>query len=208
MKTSFTITRRNELSTAKWSGGTTTQLAIWPEGADYATRNFVWRVSTARVEAEESEFTSLPGISRILMVLDGELLLRHEGRGETRLDRFGQDSFMGDWKTSSRGRVTDFNLMISDGAGAVEALEITPGGECRITRPNVVDGENTWLYRSEIFYSLSDGMEMLFPGGETRTLDNGDVALIHSPAGDTRQVSIKNPAGHTAHVIRTTVFHN
>ena len=32
-----------------WSGGTTTQIAIAPEGARYAERDFLWRVSSATV---------------------------------------------------------------------------------------------------------------------------------------------------------------
>ena len=28
---------------SRWSGGTTTQLAIAPEGADYGKRDFLWR---------------------------------------------------------------------------------------------------------------------------------------------------------------------
>ena len=78
----YRIIRKGELPVSRWSGGTTTQLAIWPEGAVYAERNFVWRVSSARVETQESEFTSLPGVARCLMVLDGTLHLEHEGRYE------------------------------------------------------------------------------------------------------------------------------
>ena len=104
----YRIIRKGELPVSRWSGGTTTQLAIWPEGAVYAERNFVWRVSSARVETQESEFTSLPGVARCLMVLDGTLHLEHEGRYETELVQFAQDNFSGSWTTRSRGRVTDF----------------------------------------------------------------------------------------------------
>ena len=46
----------------QWSGGTTTELFIWPEGADYAKREFSVRVSSARVGLEESDFTPLVGV--------------------------------------------------------------------------------------------------------------------------------------------------
>ena len=114
----YRIIRKGELPVSRWSGGTTTQLAIWPEGAVYAERNFVWRVSSARVETQESEFTSLPGVARCLMVLDGTLHLEHEGRYETELVQFAQDNFSGSWTTRSRGRVTDFNLMTTAGRDA------------------------------------------------------------------------------------------
>ena len=32
---------------SQWSGGTTTQVAIAPEGAVYADRDFLWRISSA-----------------------------------------------------------------------------------------------------------------------------------------------------------------
>ena len=47
-----------------WSGGSTTELFIWPEGADYGKREFTLRVSSARVDLEESDFTPLQGAWR------------------------------------------------------------------------------------------------------------------------------------------------
>ena len=56
---------------SQWSGGTTTQLAIAPEGAVYADRDFLWRISSATVDLEESDFTALPDYVRLISVLDG-----------------------------------------------------------------------------------------------------------------------------------------
>jgi len=99
--------------TSHWSGGTTTQLFIYPAEADYKKLNFKFRISSAKVEVEESVFTKLDGIHRHLMILDGELKIAHEGHYETQLKAFEVDSFMGDWETKSKGCVTDFNLMLS-----------------------------------------------------------------------------------------------
>ena len=57
------FTRAQYITTA-WSGGTTTQLAIAPEGAVYADRKFLWRLSSAQVELEHSDFTPLPDYDR------------------------------------------------------------------------------------------------------------------------------------------------
>jgi environmental stress-induced protein Ves len=100
-----------DLITTKWSGGTTTQLAIFPKEATYNDRNFLFRISTATVEAEESTFTKLPGISRKLMILDGEIKIEHQNRYSKTLKKFEQDSFEGDWDTKSYGQAVDFNLM-------------------------------------------------------------------------------------------------
>jgi environmental stress-induced protein Ves len=45
------ISRENQI-TDSWSGGTTTQLAIYPENSSYQQRNFLYRISTATVDIE------------------------------------------------------------------------------------------------------------------------------------------------------------
>lgn len=97
-----------------WSGGTTTQFFIYPYSADYAKLNFDFRLSMATVAVEKSVFTTLPGVSRKLMVLEGEIILIHENRYQKKLCRFDIDEFEGDWKTTSIGKCTDFNLMTKE----------------------------------------------------------------------------------------------
>jgi len=99
------------IKTTTWSGGTTSELFIYPEGSEFKTGNYQLRLSIATVEVEESNFTSLPGVERTLMVLEGELRLKHEGEHEIILKPLEKDHFSGDWNTQSWGKVTDFNLM-------------------------------------------------------------------------------------------------
>ena len=65
--------------TTKWSGGLTTQLGIAPEGAVYADRDFLWRLSSATVEDTESDFTALPDYERLISTLEGTIELNHNG---------------------------------------------------------------------------------------------------------------------------------
>lgn len=119
---------QSEQITSQWSGGTTTQLYIYPEDANYQKRDFLFRISSAKVETETSVFTKLEGIQRHLMILDGELSVEHKGHHRAHLKPFEIDSFMGDWETHASGRVTDFNLMLSSGAkGTVTHVELLPG---------------------------------------------------------------------------------
>lgn len=112
----------SELEINKWSGGTTSQLAIYPEKASYANRDFLFRISTATVEADESDFTKLPRISRKLMILDGEIEINHKNHHSKVLKKFDQDEFKGDWDTKSFGKATDFNLMTTGKVnGEIEA---------------------------------------------------------------------------------------
>lgn len=64
---------------SQWSGGTTTQIAIAPQGALYADRDFLWRLSSATVDLDESDFTPLPDYHRLIAPLRGEMELTHDG---------------------------------------------------------------------------------------------------------------------------------
>ena len=117
------LTREDFVSTS-WSGGTTTQLAIAPEGAVYAERDFLWRLSSATVELDHSDFTPLPDYHRFLAVLEGEISLKIDGDEPFRLAPGRVVSFDGGVLVESWGHCVDFNLMIrkSRAAGEVAAL--------------------------------------------------------------------------------------
>ncbi|MGL5316114.1 MAG: HutD family protein, partial [Peptostreptococcaceae bacterium] len=69
--------------------------------------------------------TSLPGINREIMILDGEIELNHEDHHNIKLKQFEKDSFKGDWTTKSYGKVTDFNLMTNKGCkGELEHIKL------------------------------------------------------------------------------------
>ena len=106
------ILKADSRTTINWASGTSTEIFIYPSDGSFAERNFRFRISTATVEAEESNFTFFEGITRHLMILKGELELIHEGRYSKHLKPFEQDTFSGEWNTRSKGKVTDFNLML------------------------------------------------------------------------------------------------
>jgi environmental stress-induced protein Ves len=105
------LIRKSQQNCATWSGGTTTQLFIYPQTETYSALNFDFRISTATVEVETSTFTQLPGVRRTLMVLDGTMELNHQHHHIKQLQKFDIDQFMGDWQTNSIGKCTDLNLM-------------------------------------------------------------------------------------------------
>lgn len=107
------IISKESLEVNKWSGGTTTELYIYPEDASYASRQFDFRISTATVETETSEFTALPGFTRLIMSLDKPLDLWHDDQ-HIHLNTFDVDRFDGGCHTVSKGQVTDFNLMFNN----------------------------------------------------------------------------------------------
>ncbi|MEA4933182.1 MAG: HutD family protein [Lawsonibacter sp.] len=133
----WTLLTRNQYVTTRWSGGTTTQLAIAPEGAAYAAREFLWRLSSAQVELDHSDFTPLPDYNRLISVLEGQLDMKIGEGKRAPLSPFTVRSFDGGVPVESWGRCTDFNLMLRKGAcqGMAQSLILEPGACCAWTAP-------------------------------------------------------------------------
>ena len=70
-----------QIARAQWGGGEAIELAITPERARYAARDFLWRVNSATVELDESDYTPLPDYERLITPLRGDMVLQH-GSGE------------------------------------------------------------------------------------------------------------------------------
>lgn len=181
------VRRSNTLTTNTWSGGTTTELFIAPDGACYADRHFDVRVSSAKVNVPESTFTALAGFDRHLMVLEGQLSIQHEGHHDCVLNPFESDFFLGDWTTVSQGIVTDFNLMLRRGlTGELESVELLD------QLAAIINCQHTLM---TLFYCQEGEVHIeLFEMGERREshlLYQGDVYYFEN-AGDAIEVEIKS----------------
>lgn len=162
------IVRENNKIRSVWSGGTKTQLYIYPSDSLYADRDFDLRISSAVIEVEESDFTPLKGYSRIIMVLEGELEIIHKNQYSKFLNRFDTDSFSGDWETSSKGKVIDFNLMMGEKvSGTMKAIVLIDSLPIRKT---IFESENFVAYyvvsgelnfESESIHSIVETGEMI-----------------------------------------------
>lgn len=115
----------------KWTHGETTELFIYPEDGDYAQREFLWRVSSATVASESSDFTVLFGVKRWIMPYDSTLHLTHTNNSKPlysiTLKPYEAHCFKGDWNTASVGKTRDFNLMLKEGAfGILKPTKLLP----------------------------------------------------------------------------------
>lgn len=109
------IIKKHQQKETVWSGGKTNQIYIHPFDSTLQDRDFDFRISSAIIEVEESVFTSFNGYDRALMVLNGELEIFHEDQYSKKLKQNEVDYFSGDWKTTSNGKITDFNLIFKRG---------------------------------------------------------------------------------------------
>ena len=96
---------------SNWSGGSTTQLYIYPANATLQELNFDLRISSAIIEVESSNFTKFPGYQRIIFPLEGILTLQHDQNKAYQLQPFELSTFNGESDTSGQGKVKDFNII-------------------------------------------------------------------------------------------------
>jgi environmental stress-induced protein Ves len=179
----YKIIPKKDLATTTWQGGTTTQLYIYPENANYLERNFDFRISTAKVESETSQFTSLPNVHRKLMVLDGSIILNHEGHYFKKLAKFEIDTFEGNWKTSAIGTCTDFNLMRTKNKnGSIAAFKIDKNSALLLNK----DALSKWL----ILYVFSGEINATL-NQEIVKLEEGSVLIMEDPTEKTVTITGK-----------------
>lgn len=138
MSNKMMVKKAENFITSKWSGGSTTELYIYPSNAVYKAGNFKCRISSATVEVEKSEFTMLTEVKRYLSIFAGKLKMIHGEDCEVNLQPYEIDCFDGGVPTVSYGKVIDFNLMLKNGADGVmqtkrmqknEGLILTPEEE-------------------------------------------------------------------------------
>ncbi|MGO4836641.1 HutD family protein, partial [Rhizobiaceae sp. 2RAB30] len=100
----------------KNGGGVTTEIAVFP--ADAGLDDFLWRVSTARVD-QDGPFSMFPGIDRTLSILEGEGLdLTIDGEPVRLTSVSAPYGFAADVPVGSRligGSVVDLNVMTRRG---------------------------------------------------------------------------------------------
>ncbi len=162
------IYKSEDFSPSRWTGGTTTQLAIFPQEADYLKRNFIWRLSTATCDLEETTFSKLPDYDRVLMVLKGDVVLAHQDVRVTRLGELEQDRFDGGFHTKSFGKITDYNLMTAKGnKGYLDVVELTAESrELEFEKDDEKERFDVTFYCRDGYATVTVGAEtfMLMPG--------------------------------------------
>lgn len=158
---------QKDYKTSAWSGGTTTELFIWPEGADYGKREFAFRISSATVELAESDFTPLAGVTRFITPLSGGFTLTHPDKPAVVMAPLDPPyCFSGEEATHCVGKAVDFNLMCKGVSGD---MEISSG--LTAVRP----GFNS-------FYAPEGG---IFHLGDNYVMAPGETLVIFAEAAGT-----------------------
>lgn len=174
----FTHLKAADYVTSVWSGGTTTQVGIAPEGAVYADRTFLWRISSATVDLDVSDFTALPDYNRLIATLEGEIDVTHNDGPVIHLAPYGIHAFDGGWNTRSVGRCTDFNLMTRKGQCQGELTCLAPTQSAPVTA-QLAQGSDAVIYCAEGSLQVElQGQAAALEAGESVLIRNADAAAL------------------------------
>ncbi|UTC66351.1 MULTISPECIES: HutD family protein [unclassified Treponema] len=170
-----------DFKTSNWSGGTTTELFIYPREADYQKRNFLFRLSSATVDLDRSDFTPLPGFFRFISPLNGDLKISHDEKNFTKLKPYEVYAFEGGAKTVSMGRVRDFNLMVKEGIQTeVKNFALNKNS---VLKFSISKGEIGWIFS----YNAKLPLTAETAGGKNKfNLDKLDL-IIFEPDSDIKE---------------------
>ena len=112
---------------AVWSGGLTYEYIIYPKTANYADRDFAFRISSATIEEVPSEFTKFKGYYRYLVMLDNGLEIE-VNKEKKAYKKYEIMKFNSDDNVTSYTKGIDFNWMVSEKASH-HKLKITSSNQ-------------------------------------------------------------------------------
>lgn len=172
------IIRAADCKVMPWKngGGTTTEIAVAPEGASLS--DFAWRISMAHV-GQDGPFSSFPGIDRTLSVLTGNGIRLAFGDGETvALDHTTAPFFFAADRAVDGvlvdGAIDDLNVMSRRGAWS-HSVERLTGGSHKIAAESgllvLVARQGDWRVNGE---ALAAGDSAVLEAPITAKLAAGD----------------------------------
>ncbi|NLD10437.1 MAG: HutD family protein [Clostridiales bacterium] len=195
----YKVLKNEDFNISNWTGGKTRQLSIYPADGSYLDRTFVWRLSSATCDLEESNFSKLPDYDRVLVVLKGQVVLAHEDVRAARLSELEQDRFSGAYKTKSFGKITDYNLMVRKGnEGFLDVIDLTE----EVMTPEV-ESYPAFQLATQAFF-VRDGYATVTINGKTVMVQEDQQLVINYDQRETVKVSIMGQG----HVVRSQIFYD
>lgn len=170
------IIRFAELRPEPWrnGGGVTRELASHPKAASAQDGAWDWRVSIADV-GSAGDFSTFPGMERVLTVIDGELLLLTVDGEEHPLEKYRPFRFSGEAASASAlptGDIRDLNVIARAGEfkGYTSIIELSK----KRAHP-VFEGQ---------LAVLLEGKASVTPGAEPADGSDSEAAAPPTPASD------------------------
>lgn len=89
------------------------------------TRDFLWRLSSATVELDESDFTPLPAYDRVISTLRGDMVLAHNGGERLTLHPYEIHDFSGRGRYPLLGPLHGLQPLLRRGRAAAASPRIS-----------------------------------------------------------------------------------
>ena len=110
----YQIIKREDFIVHRWSGGTTSEIFLFPPSSCWEKKDFQIRISSADCRVDGAPYSDFTGFTRHILPLRGSMHMFHEGHHEVLLNPFDVDIFDGSWNTHHIGKAVDFNLLYSE----------------------------------------------------------------------------------------------
>jgi len=179
------IIRAADCKVMPWKngGGTTTEIAVAPEGASLS--EFDWRISMAHV-GQDGPFSSFPGIDRTLTVLTGNGIRLAFGDGETvALNRATKPFFFKADRAVDGllvdGPIDDLNVMSRRGAWTHSVERLSGDGPREITVERgvvvLVARQGNWRVNGTVL-AAGDSAVLEAPSNAKLAADDGGELFV------------------------------
>lgn len=179
------IIRAADCKVMPWKngGGTTTEIAVAPEGASLS--DFGWRISMAHV-GQDGPFSSFPGIDRTLSVLTGNGIRLAFGDGETvALDRTTKPFFFAADRAVDGllvdGPIDDLNVMSRRGSWTHSVERLAGGGRHDVTAERgvlvLVVRQGNWRI-NDTALAAGDSAVLEAPASVRLAADGGELFVV------------------------------
>ncbi len=162
---------KKDICAEVWQGGLTYQSFIFPETCQYQHKDFLFRISSATIELDQSIFTTFTGYSRYLCMLDNhiDISINHQRYALKPLDLI---FFKSDDQVISYGRGTDFNLMLRQDI-AEHTVQVWQGATHLTTQFSVIYAyQQTTLSLNQCAYTLHCGDVMVIEQQSNQQTDH------------------------------------
>lgn len=129
MKKGFSIIKKKDAGVSKWFGGEIYRYFVYPQSSSYDDKDFTLGLVGAAVNLDESDFTDYTGYGRVIMTIDNDLNLNHNGGEMIYLDKHELYAYDGGDATKSYGKANDFNIIFKKGEsfGDIRVIELLKG---------------------------------------------------------------------------------
>lgn len=190
----YRIYKEEDFNIMGGPAGEERQLAAFPQ-----QQPFLWKLALQEFDQEETELARMPEYDRIMLVLEGDIILAYEGQRVARLKALEQDRFDGGFSAKSFGKAQVYDLLVRKGAaGYLDVLKLTE--ESRVPEREDPEGKRNIC---QAFY-CQEGYGVVSAAGQICMIRPGQQLVICQNASEELDTGIMGEGT----LIRAQIFYD